>query len=59
LRALAKDKDPLVRSSVARNPATPIEVVISLAEDEKYSVKAAVAENPKTPVSVLRKLASI
>lgn len=46
-----------VRVSVARNPNTPLEVLIELAKDSHWAVRVSVACNPNTPAEVLAKLA--
>lgn len=46
-----------MRSAVARDPNTPVEVLVQLVRDEAVWVRYAVARNPKTPVHVLERLA--
>jgi hypothetical protein len=41
---------------VARNPKTPIEILINLSKDENWSVRCNVASNPKTPIEILTNL---
>lgn len=43
LRSLAHDPDPSVRSAVARNPQTPVDITQSLARDPEPEVRKAVA----------------
>ena len=45
-----------VRVSVARNPNTPVDVLMELAKDSDIVVRRSVACNPNTPVEVLTKL---
>jgi len=47
LAELANDED--VRSHVAKNPATPAEILTELAEHTAEWVRWSVAENPSTP----------
>jgi len=56
LEELAEDEDWQVRSGVAINPKTPVEVLRKLAEDKDSLVRMRAAENPNTPAEVLRKL---
>lgn len=47
LTTLAADRSPVVRSAVARNPATPPDLLHALVEDRNFQVLfAAVTENP-------------
>ena len=46
-----------VRSSVAENPNTPVELLQQLAKDEDIGVRRDVAGNPNTPIPLLEKLA--
>ena len=56
LVALSKVEDMGSRWAVAKNPHTPVEVLIKLAEDEVNLVRALVATNPNTPTYILYKL---
>jgi hypothetical protein len=61
LRKLAQDKNYRIRSQVASNPATPIDVLEILADDlynndGSYYVRQEVSRNSSTPVNILRKL---
>jgi hypothetical protein len=56
LAMLANDPDQSVRWRVAANPATPIEVLVSLAEDmDPFGCAVEVAGNPSTPIEVLKR----
>ena len=61
LRKLAQDKNYLIRSQVASNPATPIDVLEILANDlynndGSYYVRQEVSRNSSVPVNILRQL---
>lgn len=58
LATLAGDPDKWARSNVARNPATPVDVLTTLAGDSENWVRSEVAGNPATPVGILTALAS-
>jgi hypothetical protein len=45
------------RIKVAKNPDTPLEILLQLAKDEDPSIRARVAENPNTPPEILARLA--
>ena len=53
---LRHDDDPEIRAGVARNPATPTELLEWFAEDDDI-VRQRVAENPNTPTPLLGHLA--
>ena len=53
---LSEDKDWHVRTDVARNPNTPVNVLEKLSEDKDWYVRTNVARNPNTPVNILEKL---
>lgn len=57
LRLLADDPSDDVRASVARNAATPLDVVEHLARDESQNVALAAMENPLISVETLQRLA--
>ena len=57
LETLAQDKDPDVRSSVARNPNCPVPVLEKLAQDKDTNVRWNLTRNPNCPVPVLEMLA--
>lgn len=46
------------RWAVAKNPHTPVEVLVHLADDEVNLVRALVATNPSTPPKILEKFFS-
>ena len=50
---LAKDRDWLVRISVARNINTPCDLFFLLAKDQSFLIQNAVAQNPNAPVEIL------
>ena len=58
LKELGKSENKRVRSTVARNPKTPPEVLQELEKDKDPEVRRAVANNPNTPPNVLQKLAN-
>lgn len=58
LKALSEDKNSDVRSSVAYNKNTPVEILEILSKDN-YWVQKVVAENPNTPPKVLREISVI
>ena len=57
LRKLANDEYWDVRSDVAENPNTPVDILIKLSEDKSTTdIRRGVAKNLNTPVDILRKL---
>ncbi len=52
LTMLSKDKDYIVRSWVAWNPNTPVEVLKELSKDKDEYVRQYVARNPNTPKDI-------
>ncbi|MBI5165073.1 MAG: hypothetical protein HY985_14370 [Magnetospirillum sp.] len=46
-----------MRGGVAKNPATPPDVLVKLAEDQEKWVRNSVAQNLATPPDILAKLA--
>lgn len=56
LSELSNHTNVVQRAAVARNPLTPIIVLISLSTDADRHVRANVARNPTTPLSVLNVL---
>jgi len=52
----AEHHDFSVRSTIASNSKTPVDILASLAQDSDFNVRRAVASNPNTPVIVLEKL---
>jgi len=58
LRRWASDRDPKVRAQVARNRATPAEVVASLATDAEAEVARTAVKHPAMPAQALAGLAS-
>jgi 3-methyladenine DNA glycosylase AlkC len=57
LDELAKDKQPYIRWSVAKNIHTPVKTLDRLANDEMSYIKLAVAQNPNTSTETLERLA--
>ena len=53
---LSNNKDPYVRSAVARNSKTPASVLKKLSEDEDWYVRYCVAQNLNTANIILEKL---
>jgi Leucine rich repeat variant len=58
LRRLAQNDKSSIRAQVARNPATPVDVLAILAEDPDYKVRVQVARNSATPIDILAVLAN-
>jgi hypothetical protein len=63
LAQLAADEDPQIRTAVARNSATPSNLLIQMKEQEDWSdsnhtVYAAIAANPNTPPELLAHFAA-
>lgn len=58
LRALASDPHFDVRSRVARNPNTPLDVFVSLENEVARGVRFELARNPSTPAEMLTTLAT-
>ena len=52
------NEDRYVKSEVARNPNTPVELLRTLSTDSDEIVRRMVASNPATPPDTLRQLAS-
>ena len=50
---LNQDEHWGVRDSAARNPNTPVEILVTSASDEDEMVRMAVAANPNTPPEIL------
>lgn len=57
LEALSKDPHLMVRTSVGRNPVTPVIALDALSKDSDISVRANVGSNCSSPVHVLETLA--
>lgn len=53
---LACHRDENVRLAVARNEATPIDILAVLADDESNHVRCAIASNTSTPSDVLNRI---
>lgn len=58
LAQLANGSDEFVRSAVAANLDTSVDVLKRLANDEEWFVRRCVADNPNTPADVLVQLAN-
>jgi len=64
IELFSKDKNHIVRSGVAQNPAAPIGILKILAKEvcakeESQMVQARVAENPSTPESLRREIIEV
>ena len=58
LKKLSKDEEESVRSAVASNQNTSVEIFDKLSKDEKERVRDSVASNKNTSVEILDKLAN-
>jgi len=45
------------KGELAKNPSTPVDLLLELATDDYWGIRRDVAENPSTPLDILRALA--
>ena len=58
LMTLSRSSDPETRSTAARDPSCPSELLTRLAADADTDVRSGAASNPNTPTETLRRLAT-